>query len=202
MMPLQKAFTFTVAAALTVGLLTPLAAQTKEINRDDVEQASLVIDDLTEQLRIAQAKLQPDSLKRKQTIGRLQAFKTAADNEIRTLAMQTEREVERNKQIGEQLAGIAKIRKSQGVDNGRLEKLIAQSQSAVDRSKEQLERVSRQRTRIEQKIQVLRAEHITGLLEAGVKRTIEVGRSVGSSLGDLLDTELGDPPSVGNDSPE
>ena len=89
-------------------------SSTRQVPLEEAQQASLVLGDLAEQMRIAQAKLAKPALERKKQIGRLQAYEAAAEEQIKKLAGEVELALSRHQQISEQLTSLAHVRKSQG----------------------------------------------------------------------------------------
>lgn len=162
---------------------------TREVSREEVHQASLILADVSDQMRIAQAKLDKTALERNRQMGRLNAYEEAAADEIQLQAAETQRRVERHQQIGEQLSDLAQLRKSRGIDDSRLKDLIARSEADVDAAKERLDRISRLRADWQQKLVQLKAEHVTHLLEASMRPAASEEDSV-SILERLMNAEL------------
>lgn len=162
---------------------------TREVSREEVHQASLILADVSDQMRIAQAKLDKTALERNRQMGRLKAYEEAAADEIQLQADETQRRVERHQQIGEQLSDLAQLRKSRGIDDSRLKDLIARSEADVDAAKERLDRISRLRADWQQKLVQLKAEHVTHLLEASMRPAVPEEGPV-STLERLMNAEL------------
>jgi len=164
-------------------------ASTPAITREEVQQASLILIDVADQMRIAQAKLEKQSIERNKQMGRLKAWEAVAAEVVEEQAAKTQHRVERHQQITEQLGNLAKHGQSRGVDDARLKTLLARSQADVDTAKERLEKVSRLRVNLQEKLVELKAEHLTHLLEASVKSTPPDEDPL-SSIERLMDAEL------------
>lgn len=178
------------AAAVAQEPETPAGAASspREASPDGVRQASLILGDLAEQMRIAGAKLQKSALARKKQIGRLEAYQAAADEQAQVLAGETQRLLERHQQVAEQLENLGQLKKSRGVDDARLKALITESQAAVNASQARLERVARHRSQLQTKIDALKLEHLTELLEAGIRRPAQA-MTLPSAVERLLELE-------------
>lgn len=144
---------------------------TRQIQAADVLEARLIVDDLGEQMRIAQAKLDPEALDRKRKMGRTQTLLNAADGALQALAARTQRLVERHDERREQLTNLMGLRKTRGMDVARVQELIRQSEQEVTACKERLDRVARFRTQLQSQLEDCKAEHVTWLLEAASQTT-------------------------------
>lgn len=139
---------------------------TRQVQAEDVLAARIIIDDLAEQMRISQAKLDPEALERKRKIGRTETLLKAADSSLQALAARTQRLVERHDERREQLTNLMGLRKTRGMDVARVQELIRQSEQEVTACKERLDRVARYRAQLQTQLEDLKAEHLTWLLEA------------------------------------
>jgi len=139
---------------------------TRQVQAEDVLAARIIIDDLAEQMRISQAKLDPEALERKRKIGHTETLLKAADNSLQALAARTQRLVERHDERREQLTNLMGLRKTRGMDVARVQELIRQSEQEVAACKARLDRVARYRSQLQAQLEDLKAEHLTHLLEA------------------------------------
>lgn len=174
---------------------TPPATQppAAALRPEELQQARLVRAEQAQLVRVALAKLDKNSLERKQRLGRLKAFLDALEEQAQTVAGEIQQGVDRQGQLMEQLNQLRQLRNARGGDDRRLDPLIVQSQTAVDAAKARLEKLARLRTRVRQQLDALKEEHLTELLGASVEPPSGPG-SESLELEQLVETALQSPP--------
>lgn len=161
---------------------------TGQVPAADVLEARIILDDLGEQMRIAEAKLTPEALDRKRKIGRTQTLLKAAEQSLQAQAARTQRLVERHDERREQLMNLQGLRKARGLESDRLQELVRQSEGEVAATKARLDRLARYRAQLQTQLEVLKAEHITALLEAA-SQPKQDGEDEITPLEQLIDAE-------------
>lgn len=160
-------------------------------SRAELQQARLAFVRLAEQIRIAEAKLDETALQRMREIGRYMALIAATEDQIANQAALVQQRSERYQQIRDQLANLAELHRNKGQDTGHAQSLIAAARQQVEVEQRRLERLSRNRKQLEQRLNEVRGEHLMSLLEAAV-RLPDVDQTKTSAIEQVLDEALGD----------
>ena len=167
----------------------PTDVQHQRVNMSDLSDTRILFGQLEEQVRIASAKLDSDTLGRKRKMGELSALLTATDQQINVLSAEIQRMEERQRQIQQDLSGLEPGAGAQS-SSQRIQQLVTRSQQPVQAAKSRLEHLTRVRSQLQAQLSQLRSEHIHRLLEAAITYD---GPDGGSSnvLLEMLDEQLG-----------
>lgn len=155
-------------------------------------QARHALLELQSQLRIAQSKLTEDGLDRKLEIGRHRALLGIVNSQMRTTAAQVQRGEQSLKEMENRLGALQDGFESGGRNSSRIETLIQRIESRQASGRQLLDRLARQRTHLEEKIETLKAEHLLELLDAASDH--EVPQLEISTI-DFVDRQLSEPAS-------
>ncbi|MEO8499235.1 MAG: hypothetical protein ABI614_29570 [Planctomycetota bacterium] len=143
------------------GLDVPPETTRPPVSRDDLNRALTIFDELNEQIHIAAAKLDGQSLARKEEIGKLRSLLSATDEQIQLQSTALGRLEERYQHLQQDLAGASS---ATGDVAPQARTLLAQSRAPIDSAKARLERLANFRVRTRQRLDTLQQEHVQALL--------------------------------------
>jgi chromosome segregation ATPase len=141
--------------------------QHRHVSLSDLNDTRILFGQLEEQVRIASAKLDGDTLGRKRKMGALSALLTATDHQINVLSAEIQRMEDRQRQIRQDLSGLEPGSGAQA-SSQRVQQLISQSLAPIQAAKARLEHLTRLRSQLQAQLSQLRSEHIHRLLEAAI----------------------------------
>jgi chromosome segregation ATPase len=179
----------------SVPIPTPKAAATtpeipQRITSADLEDTLVLIGELDERMRLAELKLDRDSLDRKHEIGRLRGLLSAVDQQIRVLSASIQRKEEKLKQFRQEVFDVGADESKVAEADAAYEKLARRLTKPLEAERERLERLGRQRVAGQQKIARLQEELVEKLMQVNESQE-EDRRPTRSVIDDVLDRELG-----------
>jgi hypothetical protein len=179
----------------SVPIPTPKAAATtpeipQRITSADLEDTLVLIGELDERMRLAELKLDRDSLDRKHEIGRLRGLLSAVDQQIRVLSASIQRKEEKLKQFRQEVFDVGADESKVAEADAAYEKLARRLTKPLEAERERLERLGRQRVAGQQKIARLQEELVEKLMQVNESQD-EDRRPTRSVIDDVLDRELG-----------
>lgn len=158
----------------------------KALTREDLNQALVVFDELDEQIQIAAAKLDPQSLARKEQIGKLRSLLRATDEQVQLQSTTIGRLEERFRHLRQDLSGVGG---GQGTAvSPEATALLEKSRTPIEDAKARLERLANHRARTRQRLAALQQAHVQALLAAIVAPSEPASRA--DDFERLLETRL------------
>ncbi|MFO0903747.1 MAG: hypothetical protein U0939_12145 [Pirellulales bacterium] len=161
----------------------------KRISAADLEETLVLIGELDERMKLAELKLERDSIDRKHEIGKLRGLLAAADQQIRMTSASIQRKEEKLKQLRQEVLEEGADETKVTAANAAYERLSRRIAKPLEEERARLEKLGRQRAAFQQKVERLREELVSKLMEASESNSQE--RSSNSkAIDDLLEAEL------------
>lgn len=140
-------------------------ASIEPVAAHELNDARILFARLEEQVRIASAKLTPQALERKKTVGRYRSLLSATDARIAVVTAEIQMRDERQRQLRENHLGKTR----DASQAARFDKLLQRADEPSKHLRAELELLTRQRGQLQEKLESLEDEHIRCLLEAAVQ---------------------------------
>lgn len=168
------------------------APEPRTPTRAEIQQARLAFTQFSDKIRIAEATLDNAALDRKRKMGRLQALIRATEDQLGVEAARVQQLQERFNQVNDQLASLSEVQVTRGQSQAseRLKKLRQEMEVGITVAQNKLEALTSQKSTLMDRIEDLRTDHITSLIEASVRRQEELNVPKPTATERLLKEEL------------